>query len=233
MKQQNAYTMLMSGLQPHPLSLWDLENKPASRIHLERRLTLLQDQDRLQLEKIVSILHWARMDAENSSDAQIATEAESIIQGIDNPLLRETIIWRMELRTVMTAIRRRKLGMDAPPKDQRWGYGQVLPFIRKNWEMDDFSLSHRFSWIQQANRLFETEQSVELEKLLLNLSWQHYERIGQGHYFDFEAVVIYVLRWNIVHRWVQCDEQIAMQQFEKLVNDGLGQYLETAGTYTK
>jgi len=42
--------------------------------------------------------------------------------------------------------------------------------------------------------LFETEQSVELEKLLLNLSWQHYETIGQMHYFDFEAVVIYYLK---------------------------------------
>ncbi|MCK5354049.1 MAG: DUF2764 family protein [Methyloprofundus sp.] len=226
MKRRNAYAMLMSGLQPHPLSLWDLENKPASRIHLERRLTLLQDQDRQQLEQIVSILHWARMDAENSSDAKIAAEAERVIQSIDNPLLRETIIWRMELRTIMTAIRRRKLGMNAPPKNQRWGYGQVVPFILKNWQIEDFSLSHRFIWIKQANMLFETEQSVELEKLLLNLSWQHYERIGQAHYFDFEAVVIYVLRWNIVHRWVQCDKQIAMQQFEKLVNDGLGEYLE-------
>ena len=228
MKQQNAYAMLMAGLQPHPLSLWDLKNKPVSRIHLERRLSLLQDQDRQQLEKIVSVLHWARMDAENSSDAQIAAAAERVIQSIDNPLLRETIIWRMELRTIITAIRRRKLGMDAPSKNERWGYGQVVPFIRKNWQIEDFALSHRFAWIKQAKILFETEQSVELEKLLLNLSWQHYERVGHVHYFDFEAVVIYVLRWNIVHRWVQCDEEIAMHQFEELVNKGMGDYLEIA-----
>lgn len=227
MKQQNAYAMLMAGLQPHPLSLWDVKNKPVSRIHLERRLSLLQGGDRQQLEEIVSVLHWARMETENSSDAKIAAEAERVIQSIDNPLLRETIIWRMELRTLMTAIRRRKLGMDAPSKDELWGYGQVVPFIRKNWQTDDFALSHRFAWIKKAKTLFETEQSVELEKLLLNLSWQHYESIGHAHYFDFEAVVIYVLRWNIVHRWVQCDEEITMQQFEQLVNDGLADYLKT------
>ena len=186
----------------------------------------MQDEERQQLEEIVSVLHWARMDNENNSDAKIALEAERVINSIDKPLLRETIIWRMELRTIMTAIRRRKLGMDAPSRNERWGYGQVVPFIRKNWQIDDFALSHRFGWIKQANTLFETEQSVELEKLLLNLSWQHYERIGHAHYFDFEAVVIYVLRWNIVHRWVQCNEEIAMQQFEQLVNNGMGDYLK-------
>ncbi|GAW87426.1 conserved hypothetical protein [Bathymodiolus platifrons methanotrophic gill symbiont] len=180
-QQQMDYAMLMASLQPHPLSLWDLKNKPASKIHLERRLSLLQDSERQQLEEIVSVLHWARMDNENNSDAKIAAKAERVINSIDNPLLRETIIWRMELRTIMTAIRRRKLGMDAPSRNERWGYGQVVPFIRKNWQIDDFSLSHRFGWIKQANTLFETEQSVELEKLLLNLSWQHYERIGHAH----------------------------------------------------
>ena len=216
--------MLMTGLQPHPLSLWDLKNKPVSKIHLERRLALLTEPDRAQLEKIVSVLHWARMDAD-SSDALIAAEAEKLVASIENPLLGETIVWRMELRTIMTAIRRRKLGLAAPAKNERWGYGQVVPFIRKNWQADDFALSHRFAWVKQANTLFENDQSVELEKLLLNLSWQHYEKIGHTHYFDFAAIVIYVLRWNIVNRWVLCDETIAMQQFELLVEEGLGDYL--------
>ena len=222
-QQKTDYAMLMASLPPHPLSLWDLKNKPISRLHLERRLSLLNDQDKQQLAEIESILHWAKMNDENS-DAQISVEAERVTQSITTPLLQKTIIWRMELRTIITAIRWRKLGREVPAKNERWGYGQVVPFIRKNWQVDDFSLSHRFDWIKKANTLFETEQSVELEKLLLNLSWQHYESIGHTHYFDFEAVVIYVLRWNIVNRWSQCNEEIAMRQFEELVNNGLGDY---------
>ena len=225
-QQKTDYAMLMASLPPHPLSLWDLKNKPVSRLHLERRLSLLNDQDKQQLAEIESILHWAKMNDENS-DAQISAEAERVTQSITTPLLQKTIIWRMELRTIITAIRWRKLGREVPAKNERWGYGQVVPFIRKNWQVDDFSLSHRFDWIKKANTLFETEQSVELEKLLLNLSWQHYESIGHTHYFDFEAVVIYVLRWNIVNRWSQCNEEIAMNQFEILLNNGLGDYLVT------
>lgn len=227
MKQQTVYTMLMASLPPHPLSLWNLKNKPVTRIHLERRLTLLKDQDRQQLEQIESILHWSKMDPNNTTDAIITTETTRIIQSIDHPLLRDIIVWRMEVRTLITAIRRRKLGMEAPSKNECWGYGQVVPFIRNNWQIDDFSLSHRFPWVSLANTLFETEQSVELEKLLFNLSWQHYERIGRVHYFDFEAVVIYVLRWNIVNRWAQSNQEIALRQFEMLVHNGLGDYLLT------
>ena len=222
-QQQTNYAMLMASLPPHPMSMWDLKNKPITRLHLERRLSLLNDQDKQQLLEIESILHWAKMNDENS-DAEISIEADRVTQSITNPLLQKTIRWRMELRTIISAIRRRKLGKDVPAKDERWGYGQVVPFIRQNWQVDDFSLGHRFVWIKTANTLFVTEQSVELEKLLLNLSWQHYESIGHTHYFDFEAVVIYVLRWNIVNRWSQCNEEIAMRQFEELVNNGLGDY---------
>lgn len=226
MQQQTDYAMLMASLPPHPMSLWDQKNKPISRLYLERRLSLLNKQDKQQLLEIESILHWAKM-RDGNSDAEIAAEAERVMQSVTNPLSKKVIVWRMELRTIISAIRRRKLGRDVPTKDERWGYGQVVPFIRKNWQVDDFSLSHRFSWIKEANTLFETEQSVELEKLLLNLSWEHYENIGYSHYFDFEAVLIYVLRWNIMNRWTQCDEEIAMRQFETLVNNGLGDFLLT------
>lgn len=220
--------MLMASLPPHPMSLWDNKNKPVSRLHLERRLSLLNEQDKQQLSEIESILHWAKMRDENS-DAEMTEEVERVMQSVTNPLSKKVIIWRMELRTIITAIRQRKLGREVPTKNERWGYGQVVPLIRKNWQMDDFSLSHRFTWIKEANTLFETEQSVELEKLLLNLSWKHYESIGYSHYFDFEAVLIYVLRWNIINRWTQCDKEIAMRQFESLVIQGLGDFLVTNG----
>ncbi|MBT6575618.1 MAG: DUF2764 family protein [Gammaproteobacteria bacterium] len=229
--QQTDYAMLIASLSPHSMSLWDVKSKPVTRLHLERRLALLNDQDRQQLAEIETNLHWAKMSTENN-DVEISIAAEHIIQSLDKPLLQEVIIWRMELRTIMAAIRRRKLGKDAPAKNERWGYGQVVPFIRKNWQIDDFSLSHRFAWVSHANTLFIEDKSVELEKLLLNLSWEHYESIGHSHYFDFEAVVIYVLRWNIVSRWTQCHEQEAMQQFELLVKNGLGDFTQQAGINT-
>jgi len=224
--EATAYTMLMASLPPHPMSLWNFKNKPVTRLHFERQLKLLTEQDTQQLAAIESVLHWHKMQEANS-DAEISVEAERVIQSINNPTLQKAIIWRLELRTVITAIRRRKLGLNPPAKNEPWGYGQVVPFIRNNWHVDDFSLSRRFPWLMQAKTLFETDQSLELEKLLLNLSWQYYESIGQGHYFDFEAVVIYALRWDIVSRWTKCDEQAAMKHFEEIVTLGLDDFVLT------
>jgi len=218
------YVVLIASLPPLPLSLWDLKNKPVTRLTLERQLKLLSDKDSEQLQLIESILHWAKIEGK-VSDETIATEAKRVIATIDNPLLQSMVIWRLELRTIIAAIRRRKLALKAPDIKQSWGYGSVVSSIKKNWQMDDFALSNRFPWIKKANSLFEADRSIELEKLLLNLSWQRYERMGQGHYFDFAAVVVYVLRWDIINRWAQCDEMLAMQQFELLVNQGLGEFL--------
>ncbi len=223
------YVVFIASLPPLPLSLWDLKNKPVTRLTLERQLKLLNEKDSEQLQLIESILHWAKIEG-RVSDETIAMEAKRVIAAIQHPLLQSMVIWRLELRTIIAAIRCRQLGLKAPDMKQPWGYGSVVSSIKKNWQVDDFSLSHRFPWIKKANSLFASNQSVELEKLLLNLSWQHYERMGQGHYFDFVAVVVYVLRWDIMYRWAQCDERVAMQQFELLVNQGLGPQIKSLKT---
>jgi len=226
-KQKTAYTMLMASLPPHPMSLWDLKHKPVTCLRLERQLKLLTEQDSQQLAAIESILHWEKMEEANS-DTKIAIEADRVIKSINSPLLQEATIYRLELRLIVRAIRRRKLNCPPPDKHEHWGHSQVQSLILSNWHLDDFGLSRRFPWVAKAQNLFVNDESVELEKLLLNLSWQHYEKLGQAHYFDFEAVVLYVLRWDIVNRWSQCDEQAAMLQFEALVNHGLGDFLQTA-----
>lgn len=154
--------------------------------------------------------------------AQLAGKnAEHLLSNLHNTFLEEVIIWRLQIRTIMAAIRYRKLNSSAQNTAEFQGYGNIVSQIKKNWQSDDFALSHRFPWVKQAQQLFMTNETVALEKLLLNLSWQHYERIGQGHYFDFEAVIIYVLRWDVINRWAKNDQQKAMQQFELLVEQAL------------
>jgi hypothetical protein len=83
-------------------SLWDVKNKPVSRLRLDRRLTLLNDQDRQQLAAIEKILHWAKMSAGNN-DVEISVAAERVLQSLDKPLLQQVIIWRLELRLLQLA----------------------------------------------------------------------------------------------------------------------------------
>lgn len=219
-KPQTDYAMLMASMPAHALSLWDIKNRRLSKVQLERHLKLLSIKDKKMLDNIEAALHWAKMPS--IKEAQLAEKnAEQLLSTLHNPFLEEVVIWRLQIRTIMAAIRYRKLNSSLNSAVEFHGYGEIVNHIKTNWQSDDFALSLRFPWVKQAHQLFMTNETVALEKLLLDLSWQHYEKIGQGHYFDFEAVIIYVLRWDIINRWAKNDQQKAMQQFEDLVEQAL------------
>jgi len=217
---QTDYAMLMASLPPHALSLWDVKNKRLSSVQLERHLSVLSAEDRQMLREIETVLHWAKMPT-IEEEQQLIKNTHQLLMSLQNSFLHDVIVWRLNIRTIMAAIRRRKLNLTITKQQDYVGFGEVSAVIKKNWQVDDFSLAFRFPWIKEANQLFNNNETLALEKLLLNLSWQHYERLGQRHYFDFEAVIIYVLRWDIINRWAQNDEKKAMQQFELLVEQAL------------
>ena len=55
-------------------------------------------------------------------------------------------------------------------------------------------------------------------------AWKNVSRQAGEHEFDFEAVVIYVLKWDIVDRWVRYNGEEAAKRFEELTRAGLGDY---------
>jgi hypothetical protein len=63
--------------------------------------------------------------------------------------------------------------------------------------------------------------AVDLERLLLGAVWSHLERLSDGHYLDFEAVVIYVLRWDMIARWTTYDGDEAVRRFDELVEQAM------------
>ena len=43
--------------------------------------------------------------------------------------------------------------------------------------------------------------------------------------FDFEAVVLYVLRWDLVYRWLMYNGPRARQRFERMADTALEEWL--------
>lgn len=146
--------------------------------------------------------------------------ARRLVPGIAHPFVRDLVTWRLELRTLMAALRRRRRG-DPAPVDDRWGFGRWLGQIRRNWGESGFRLEGAFPWLPEANRLMDAGDAVGLERLLLVTNWNHLERISDGHHFDFEAVVIYVMRWDLVARWTSYEGEQAARRFDALVAAGM------------
>ena len=213
------YTLLLSSLPVHSTDLFSARQPPVSRIQLDRRLTLLDAEDSADLARIEALLHWSKM--KEMDDEAILRKGSAELASIKSTFLRKIVRWRLELRTILTALRRRRDG-EKPSSDGAFqGFGDHPRFIKQHWREPDFGMSHLLPWIVQANELIEQGRPLELERLLLDVVWKHYQREGNGHYFDFPAVVIYVLRWDVIHRWVSYDNEQALIRFDELITAGL------------
>lgn len=219
MSDDFRYTMLINSL-PHHLPLFTSHQTPLSRIRLEQRLSMLEEADAALLAKIEQLIQWDYLSMD-LSDEQIVRYGRDLIPQIYHPPLQEIVEFRLEMRTALAALRRRHRGEPAPGPQEIWGFGRWVRQIQRLWAEPSFGLDHPFPWLRTAHGLLESGDSLELERLLLGLSWGQLERVSGGHYFDFVAVVIYVLKWDIVARWTSYDGAQALARFNTLVAEGL------------
>ena len=213
---ENAYYTLLASL-PHIESPFESRITPISRLQLNRRLSMLSHDDRQTLATIEELMHWSRL--ENSViESRLIQRTARLYQSLPGSDLIQLITWRLDMRTAVAALRRKKAGQPAPTIEQ-WSFGARYPYIRRQWGHANLGLQHTFPWLEQARVMLQKGQHGELEKLLLNVIWDYLYQFGQTHRFDFEAVVLYVLRWNLVARWTAYDSQLALNKFQQLTDD--------------
>jgi hypothetical protein len=220
MSGANQYATLMTSLPYHP-TLFAAKQTPLSRIRLRQRLQLmLTPEDALQLQVAADILEWPRQ-PQDHSDPEIMKRARVLERQLDRPFLQDIVRERLEMRTLVTAMRRRHAGAAAPGEREVWGYGRWVNHIRRNWSDPVFRLERVFRWGQEANRLLLQGDALGLERLLLGTAWADLDRHTLGHYFDFAAVAIYSLRWSLIARWTGYDAEAAALRFDTLITDAL------------
>lgn len=222
MSGRDTYAMLITSL-PRPGALASAKHTPVSRLRLDRRLALLEPDDLQTLRDIESVLDWSRLDME-TTDADALEHAEDVLGRLKRPTLRRMTQSRLELRTLVAALRRRAAGEDAPAKSEVWGYGRWLGRIRKNWTAPDFGLGGVYPWLAEADQLLKAGDARAFEHLILIEAARDVRRRAAGHWFDLEAVVAYVLEWNIVARWTTSNAEAASRRFDEMVAEGLGRF---------
>jgi len=222
MSDPNAYIMLISSL-PSPEALFLARQPPLSRLKLDRRLRILEPDDAETLRLVEDALQWDRLPI-SLTEAEVVARVRRALEGIDNETLRQIVRERLEIRTCVAALRRRHRGEGPPAPGTCWGFGRWIDHIARNWTEATFRLDRIFPWMREANNLMNASDTMALERLLLQQAWKKLVRRAGEHEFDFEAVVIYVLKWNIVDRWGRYNGEAAMKRFDDLVDASLGDY---------
>ena len=215
MGSTDRYLTLLASLPAHG-PLFGAKQTPLSRIRLQMRLRWLEPEDADDLVKLGEVVDWHQQGFEVDDEA-VVRHAEHSAAAIGNAFTRELAVWRLELRTIVAALRHRRAG-GAPPSGRRhWGFGRWVPHLARHWGEPHFRLERVFPWLPEAKRLLDDGDPLGLERLLLGTVWTHLERIAADHHFDFEAVVIYVTRWDLVARWTCYDADAAASRFNALL----------------
>jgi len=219
----DPYVTLISSLPPHMPQLFATRQTPISRIKLNERLLMLTPEHTRDLVLIENLVHWDRI-AISTTDEVMVRRAEKTMSSLQNQFIKNIIIWRLEERTAIAALRRKYLGLDAPKPGMRWGYGRWVGHIERHWHEPTFALEKILPWLTEAWQLLNEKNHLGLERLLLSLVWEYYGSVVSGHYFDFEAVAVYVLRWDVIDRWSRYNNNLATQRLERMIDAGLGDF---------
>jgi hypothetical protein len=221
------YAMLITSLPFHG-PLFGARHTPLSRLRLEQRLRVLDPADDRCLRRLTEILDFIHHSM-TLTDADLVRRTRALEAELPSEMLRGLLRFRMEMRTLLAAQRRRRRGETAPPREPGWGYGRWVGQIERNWLEPGFRLERVFPWVGEAERLLRSDDSLGLERLKLAVTWAHLDRMAEGHWFDFEAVVIYVLRWDLIARWTGQDGEAALARFDDLTVAGLGHQADLFG----
>jgi len=214
MAETTYYTLVAS--LPRLPHFEDAEWLPLSRKQLEQRLSMLTEEDSLQLRLAEDLVKWQRQPITRTSE-QVERKYKQVLAQISSVALREIVEYRMAQRTALVALRRRRLGLPVPAGDEVWGVGPWLHLMREGWERNDLGLEHLLPWIGEAAALLESGAALELERLLMNAVWRRLGRIAERSPFGFEPVIAFVFRWDILQRWLSYDAQAGKAHFQQLV----------------
>lgn len=184
---------------------------------------MLDLKDASDLEVIENLFRWDHMSIDTSDNEMIERGLQAQAQ-IENDFIREIILWRLEERTFIAALRRSHIGLGAPLANEKWGYGRWLQKIKTHWNEPAFGFGRQLPWLTDAEQLLTEENYLGLERLLLGRLWDYYGRVIGMHYFDFEAVVVYVLRWDVINRWAHYNVSKAEKRFNDMAESALGGY---------
>ena len=214
------YVQLMASL-PALGPILAAKTAPINRVRLQARLRqMLRPEHLAEIQAAAGILSWSRQ-AMLATDADYVRKARNVIPTLKSETVRRLVHDQLEQRTVLAALRRRHAGQDAPAAGEIWGYGRYVDRIRANWREPGFGLGQSLRWVLPAKEKLDKADAAGLERILLETAWRQADGLVGAHDFDFEAVALYVLRWDLLERWTRYDAEAAAARFDALVADAL------------
>ena len=216
MSEAFQYVTLVASL-PHLRPIFTQAHLPLSRYRLNQRLEMLNADHRAALTHVETLVGWAGVGDEPTDTVLMARFAAAERDLSEYPTLVDLLRLRIETHMLVGALRLRRDGADAS-STSGWGQGRVARTIWANWTDPVFALSTPHGWLREAQGPVAQGDHIALERIVLQEVFGQIARASANHAFDFEAVALYVLRFQIVERWQRYDSDRARTRLSSLLD---------------
>jgi hypothetical protein len=218
MANSTKYYTLIGSLPALPRHFEQAERVPISPLKLSERLKMLEPEDAMVVEELRDFLVWERQSLERT-DQDVLHRYDQFKETLQNAFAWELIHLVIAVRSIIVGLRCRRLQLDPPV-----GHTSIQAQIARNWGHPDFRLGMRFPWIGELEAMLRSETPLDVERKKLEIGWQYAKRLSEQYFFTFEAVLLYLIQWDIVDRWTRRNADTGQERFEQLVTDAMGQY---------
>ena len=214
-----SYYTLIGSLPALPRHFEQAERVPISQLQLDERLKMLAPRDAQVVDEMADFLAWERQPLERT-DQEVLQHYDQFVAIVDNRFARELIRHAMTVRTIMAGLRCRRLQLEPPV-----GVAPVAAQIARQWSHPDFRLGGRYPWIADVDARLAADAPFDLERTRLDIIWRHTGKLAQQNDpFSFAAIVLYLIRWETVYRWIRRDAAVGQEKFEQLVSNAMGKF---------
>ena len=215
-----SYITLVASLPRLPRD-FDVETPiPITSATLRHRLSMLGNEDRQFVQQLSDFFRWDRQPSDRS-DTEIRVTHRRLVAEIRHPLVADLVHHRFEMRTLVAAVRCQRGGLPPPELPEL----PLSVWIQRHWDQPYFRLNTRFDWLVRFCQSLDENQPRQAQHCLFTELWNHWTRLDQRYCFAFESVVLYLARWEILHRWASQDDNRGQQRFNQLVDN----ILQTGG----
>ena len=84
----------------------------------------------------------------------------------------------------------------------------------------DFGLRTELPFVEQLVSIVTDEHNMlEKERKIDNIRWAEISELSTFDYFDINAIIAYLVKVNMVARWVALDAKVGREMFDRLVSE--------------
>lgn len=151
-----------------------------------------------------------------SWEDQLSSLYYEFLSQSNNDFLNNYYIFNLHINNIITALNARKHKIKS--KNIYVGDNPVVDALKQS-TLKDFGLSAEFPVIEQILTIFESEDLVKREKSTDMLKWNYMDELNTFNYFTIEVIISYIIKLQMVERWIRLDKKEGRKLFDGLIND--------------